>query len=491
MRNGSERKSSSPSMLDCDVGLGLKMQLPPSESYSCDGGGSGGPTFGNAGNQVACFGDLYGAADTLSLPRISHSTALGASGGSMAVSGKALFTASQWQELERQKVIHKYIMASIPVPPQLLLPTSSTSSPLPSLSQSNTSGLDLRFSSNGSDPEPWRCKRTDGKKWRCSRDVAPDQKYCERHAHKSRPRSRKHVEVSAHNPSSQQQPLILPATSTTTPPLTQPLQTSTPQFPTMASTASFDKTRCVEWFMRGGSSSSSRDTVPVSTCNQQQQQQWQQLIQTSSSSSSSSRLELNRDNTDHAKNVSLYQYEGNKQGFMSLNHYIPDTISLQRLEHHQHQQHQLSSSFLDSKMGSLQESCLSLNTDQGAQTTTRHFIDALSKKFSPSALSLSMSGGNGADGDNENSDLGNVGMMMNSDRDSDGVLKSQWLSSASWMNSPPGGPLGEALCLGNASGTRAGGSNLPSPHGYSNSNTNSSCSKSSCEDGSHALNFIG
>ncbi|KAK4423215.1 Growth-regulating factor 8 [Sesamum alatum] len=481
MRNGSERKSSSPSLLDCDVGLGLKMQLQPSESYSCGGGGSGGPSFGNASNQVACFGDLYGAADTLSLPRISHNTALGASGGSMAVSGKALFTASQWQELERQKVIHKYIMASIPVPPQLLLPTSTTS-PLPSLSQSNTSGLDLRFPTSGSDPEPWRCKRTDGKKWRCSRDVAPDQKYCERHAHKSRPRSRKHVEVSAHNPSSQQA-LILPAATTTTtnvstaPPPTL-TQSSTPQFPTMASAASFDQTRCVEWFMRGGSS---RDTVPVSTCNQQQQQQWQQLIQTSSSSS---RLELSRDNTDHAKNVSLYQpqYEGNKHGFMSLNHYIPDTISLQRLEnqHHHHHQHQLSSSILDS------------NTDQGAQTTTRHFIDALSKKFSPSALSLSMSGGNGADDDTENSDLGHVGMMMmNSDRDSDGVLKSHWLSSASWMNSPPGGPLGEALCLGNAGGTRGGGSNLPSPHGYSNSNTNSCCSKSSCEDGSHALNFIG
>lgn len=56
------------------------------------------------------------------------------------------------------------------------------------------SGLDLKFS-RGSDPEPWRCKRTDGKKWRCTRDVAPDQKYCERHAHKSKPRSRKPVEI--------------------------------------------------------------------------------------------------------------------------------------------------------------------------------------------------------------------------------------------------------------------------------------------------------
>lgn len=45
------------------------------------------------------------------------------------------------------------------------------------------------------DPEPGRCRRTDGKKWRCSRDVLSDQKYCERHMHRGRQRSRKHVEV--------------------------------------------------------------------------------------------------------------------------------------------------------------------------------------------------------------------------------------------------------------------------------------------------------
>lgn len=54
-------------------------------------------------------------------------------------------------------------------------------------------------SNNAADMEPWRCKRTDGKKWRCSRNVIPDQKYCERHTHKSRPRSRKHVESSHSN----------------------------------------------------------------------------------------------------------------------------------------------------------------------------------------------------------------------------------------------------------------------------------------------------
>ncbi|EHA8591726.1 growth-regulating factor 7-like [Cocos nucifera] len=59
--------------------------------------------------------------------------------------------------------------------------------------------FNLRFSSN-TDPEPGRCRRTDGKKWRCSRDAAPDQKYCERHLHRGRPRSRKPVEVSKTKP---------------------------------------------------------------------------------------------------------------------------------------------------------------------------------------------------------------------------------------------------------------------------------------------------
>ncbi|CAA2993484.1 Hypothetical predicted protein [Olea europaea subsp. europaea] len=48
--------------------------------------------------------------------------------------------------------------------------------------------------SGSNDPEPGRCKRTDGKKWRCSRDAVPDQKYCERHINRGRYRSRKHVE---------------------------------------------------------------------------------------------------------------------------------------------------------------------------------------------------------------------------------------------------------------------------------------------------------
>lgn len=45
------------------------------------------------------------------------------------------------------------------------------------------------------DPEPGRCKRTDGKKWRCSRDVVAGHKYCDRHIHRGRNRSRKPVET--------------------------------------------------------------------------------------------------------------------------------------------------------------------------------------------------------------------------------------------------------------------------------------------------------
>lgn len=45
------------------------------------------------------------------------------------------------------------------------------------------------------DPEPGRCKRTDGKKWRCSRDVVSGHKYCDRHIHRGRNRSRKPVET--------------------------------------------------------------------------------------------------------------------------------------------------------------------------------------------------------------------------------------------------------------------------------------------------------
>uniref|UniRef100_A0A803KYX7 Growth-regulating factor n=1 Tax=Chenopodium quinoa TaxID=63459 RepID=A0A803KYX7_CHEQI len=45
------------------------------------------------------------------------------------------------------------------------------------------------------DPEPGRCRRTDGKKWRCHQSVIPNGKYCEKHMHRGSNRSRKLVEA--------------------------------------------------------------------------------------------------------------------------------------------------------------------------------------------------------------------------------------------------------------------------------------------------------
>uniref|UniRef100_A0A803LI15 Growth-regulating factor n=1 Tax=Chenopodium quinoa TaxID=63459 RepID=A0A803LI15_CHEQI len=45
------------------------------------------------------------------------------------------------------------------------------------------------------DPEPGRCRRTDGKKWRCHQPVISNEKYCEKHMHRGSNRSRKLVEA--------------------------------------------------------------------------------------------------------------------------------------------------------------------------------------------------------------------------------------------------------------------------------------------------------
>ncbi|KAL4372371.1 hypothetical protein HN51_017495 [Arachis hypogaea] len=119
------------------------------------------------------------------------------------VVGAALFTPSQWMELEHQALIYKYITANVPVPSHLLIPIrkalhstspfSNFPNPLLRPNPLGWGGFHLGFSSS-TDPEPGRCRRTDGKKWRCSRDAVVDQKYCERHMNRGRHRSRKPVE---------------------------------------------------------------------------------------------------------------------------------------------------------------------------------------------------------------------------------------------------------------------------------------------------------
>ncbi|KAM3363365.1 growth-regulating factor 1 [Capsicum galapagoense] len=111
------------------------------------------------------------------------------------------FTPSQWMELEHQALIYKHLLANVPIPHQLLIPLKKSLNPYafsglsagPYASNWGWGTFHLGFAGN-TDPEPGRCRRTDGKKWRCSREAVPDQKYCERHINRGRHRSRKHVE---------------------------------------------------------------------------------------------------------------------------------------------------------------------------------------------------------------------------------------------------------------------------------------------------------
>lgn len=144
-------------------------------------------------------------------------------------------TFMQQQELEHQVLIYRYFAAGAPVPVHLVLPiwksvAASSFGPQRFPSRKHRQNLQpplLFFASTVSslerqgftvwnecvavmglgslcfdyrssmEPEPGRCRRTDGKKWRCSRDVVPGHKYCERHVHRGRGRSRKPVEAAA------------------------------------------------------------------------------------------------------------------------------------------------------------------------------------------------------------------------------------------------------------------------------------------------------
>ncbi|KAJ8754010.1 hypothetical protein K2173_001908 [Erythroxylum novogranatense] len=111
------------------------------------------------------------------------------------------FSLSQWQELELQALIYRYMLAGAAIPSELLQPIKKSllhsasyilHHPLQHFSHYQPACYWGRLAM---DPEPGRCRRTDGKKWRCSRDVVAGQKYCERHVHRGRNRSRKPVEI--------------------------------------------------------------------------------------------------------------------------------------------------------------------------------------------------------------------------------------------------------------------------------------------------------
>ncbi|XP_009771979.1 growth-regulating factor 3-like [Nicotiana tabacum] len=113
------------------------------------------------------------------------------------------FSLGQWQELELQALIYRHFIAGAPVPPELLhlVKKSIITSPSsyyfshPFQHYPHYQQALMQSGRAAMDPEPGRCRRTDGKKWRCSRDVVAGQKYCERHVHRGRSRSRKPVEI--------------------------------------------------------------------------------------------------------------------------------------------------------------------------------------------------------------------------------------------------------------------------------------------------------
>ncbi|KAH7656675.1 Growth-regulating factor protein [Dioscorea alata] len=129
------------------------------------------------------------------------------SSSSSSCSNRYPFTATQWQELEHQALIFKYMASGIPIPSDLILPIrrSFLLDPSPCTTPSlafphqlpmGWGSYQLGYGRKAEDPEPGRCRRTDGKKWRCSKEAYPDSKYCERHMHRGKNRSRKPVEMS-------------------------------------------------------------------------------------------------------------------------------------------------------------------------------------------------------------------------------------------------------------------------------------------------------
>eukprot|EP00249_Psilotum_nudum_P008771 c21499_g2_i2 orf=880-2160(+) len=142
------------------------------------------------------------AARTLGMPYQEYST--NTSGppvvlvrdGLRILNGQGPFTPEQLMELHQQTLIYKHISVGVSPPTNLLMALRSSISPIGSrLGTGPCNATSLTFNLGGhnssTDPEPGRCRRTDGKKWRCAKEAVPDQKYCERHMNRGRNRSRK------------------------------------------------------------------------------------------------------------------------------------------------------------------------------------------------------------------------------------------------------------------------------------------------------------
>ncbi|XP_043718143.1 growth-regulating factor 3-like [Telopea speciosissima] len=415
--------------------------LLPSSGGSLDrNGAEDGYVVGSAGG-----GGVGGRSVATTLQSFS-TTAFESPAGVMAPSLRFPFTSPQWQELERQALIYKYMMASAPVPPNLLmsicgnlLDTVATphSARNPNVfdyfrclqcSVDRSSSFNLRFS-NGMDPEPGRCRRTDGKKWRCSRDAASDQKYCERHLHRGRPRSRKPVELHLRTDikkiegyNTRSAPLTHPETAsasfsniksnntTTTHQLSgflsRPDFKASP-FDNLVPLPSYKEPRGMDWMMRG-------EPVPLTASNQH----WSQLMQSKANSAEFRRPYEGDRSLDTCSNFGdggrSEPHHLNDRCFQFLN---PEVTSLGEPSSPEHRQTPMR--FMDGWSSPARDS------------TSKNAGNKLSicsyGKLPPSALTLSMSGGNVSN--EEEREQIQMGL---------GVI-------APWSPSPPGGPLAEVL----------------------------------------------
>lgn len=375
------------------------------------------------------------------------------------------FTPAQWQELERQAMIYKYMMASVPVPPDLLIHINSTGSRyLTDVSAAvasqahlgRNSCFNLRFS-NSTDPEPGRCRRTDGKKWRCSRDVAPDQKYCERHMHRGRPRSRKPVEVRL-----QGHTRPAPVSSNANAALTNLPVTSAASSHLGAAklydqaSAYFPKSDMKPAFQAAEKEFRYLDNHAMAA-----NQEWE-LMHTklgmctgSESNSNASVLQpyeqqLNLNNTGFGNGDSIA--EQNDQCYPYLNTNLTPLDDSSFTQRHPHSPRR----FIDAWSNPPTENTISVSNGKRCS--------ALRKENLPlSSLTLSMA----------TTDQIQMGLGVNDPEQESSCVKSEtssWMNSVPWLASPPlGGPLGEVLQSG------AGAvSNSASPRGCSSGN-NSSC----------------
>ncbi|KAI4338027.1 hypothetical protein L6164_016381 [Bauhinia variegata] len=404
--------------------------------------------------------------------------------GEMAASLGYPFTSAQWRELERQAMIYKYMMASVPIPPDLLIPTS-----LPAASRSPLdSGFNLRLSS-GTDPEPGRCRRTDGKKWRCSRDVAPNHKYCERHMHRGRPRSRKHVEVHAssnNSTSSNDNQLIkrarhdyypFPAPAVTVAisnptirkdvPSSQFLASTTSQ-PYLESSLSLDKfggqaanfdpvcsvssdkePRGLEWMLNG-------DPVSMVGSNRE----WTPLMQEKVGLTTYSCYNnYAMSSPNYQDSLYLNSYGIFSSGLDQQNRRCPPSFFNTLAFPLENPMSQKPRGFIDAWSNAEREANNANANDKTSVTSNG--------KLSLSSLDLSMRGG-GCSVDSEMGDF-QMGLCLS---EADGNARSNngskthvtnWLAPAPWMGSTPGGPLAEVLRPSTVATTNEAPSNPSSP----------------------------